>query len=365
MLKNKKKVLFTGGHAGTCALALVEEIKKRHLNWEIYWMGSKYLMEGKFYISPEMEYLRKAGVNTISVVSGKLNRKFDLLFIISIFKLPINFIHSLYHMIKIKPDLIFSFGSFTSFWVILIGKFLGIPVIIHEQTVVCGRANRLGQIFADKILLARYESQKYFRKNKTEVVGNPILSNFFDTGSRKNNVEIKTILIMGGSRGSQIINSLIKNNLNSYLEKFRLIHITGSVNFKEFEITKHKLDSSSKENYLVYSYVNPHKMADLYKKSDLVIGRAGASSVSELIASNTPSIFIPIPWSYLNEQYKNAEYASKFIPTVILNQDEISPGELYEEVLGLLNSEKNIGFIKSPDVNASEKIIDSIISILK
>ena len=363
MKKGNHKIILTGGHAGTAALSVVEEIKKQKLDWEIHWIGPKKAIEGKKSLSLEFKYFGKSNIKFHPIIFGKLHRRFSIWTIISIFKFPIGFIQAIYYLTKIRPFSVLSFGGFAAFPVVVLSKIFGVPVFIHEQTAVAGRANIISAKFADKVLLSRSTSEPYFPKNKSLVVGNPILSQYFENNNLSRS-GIKTILIIGGSRGSQQINKIVKQVLLKLLEKYKIIHLTGELDYQEFEKIKNNL-SKNKANYIVFSTVDPYEMLEIYNQSDIAISRSGANTVSELIALNIPSVFIPIPWSYLNEQAKNAQNSSKHIHTVILNQNRIIKDELTQAIDNLFSLEETTRKNNYLDKEASNKIVILLKKYLK
>ena len=338
-----KKLLLAGSHAGSTAIAVIEEIKKRNLNWEIHWVG--------------MEYKNFQGLDIIfhNLESGKIENKFTKNTISNFLKIPIGFIHG-YKLVKdIKPDLTFSFGSATgavsAFWSI----FFGIPVIIHEQTATAGRANIISSHFARTILLSRESSLNFFNKSKSEVVGNPINSEYLKYIGIKPNLRVKSILITGGSRGSTWLNDAIAPILPRLLEKYYILHQTGEANFEKFEYIKD-------EKYLSFGQVDPKNMAVVMSKADIVIARSGANTVSELAALKKPAILIPIPWTYNDEQQKNAKYMESLGLARILPQKELTAQKLLSEIEKLINDYSKVVKItedlESEDLHASEKIVD-------
>lgn len=364
MKKNKKTIVLTGGHAGTTALAVVEEIEKQKLNWKIHWIGVKKSIEGKNVLSLEYSYLNKKDVFFHPIITGRLQQKFSVWTIPSFFKIPLGFIQSAFLLVRIKPSVVLSFGGYASFPVVILSKILGIPIIIHEQTATTGRSNRAVAKLANKILLSRETSKNYFPKGKCLVVGNPILSHYFDYYEKLSS-NLKTILVLGGSRGSQYINGLIAHLLDKILEKYKLIHLTGELDYKKFLKLKENLEGKKKANYQVISTVDPYEMINIYKKADVVVSRAGANTVSELMAMTKPAVFIPIPWSYNNEQYKNAEYAKNHISLVILNQNLLDGNKLLESIDFLINKKLFLKKYKSVDKEASEKIVNILSKYIK
>lgn len=355
-----KKLLLAGSHAGSTAIAVIEEIKKRNLNWEIHWIGKRFAEEGKTTETLEYKNLSKYGVIFHNLDSGKIQTKFTKHTIPALFKIPVGLIKG-YKLIKeIKPDLTFSFGSaagaVTAFW----SNYLGIPVVIHEQTATAGRANIISSYFAKKILVSRESSKSFFNKNKTELVGNPINNEFSKYIGIKPNLRVKSILITGGSRGSTWLNDAIAPILPRLLEKYFVLHQTGEANLKKFEYIKD-------EKYLSFGQTTPKNMAEIIAKADIVIARSGANTVSELVALKKPSILIPIPWTYNDEQTENAKYMEKLGLARILPQKELTAQKLLSEIEKLIHDYSKIvkisEDIESEDLNASERIVDILVSL--
>ncbi|MFC1624984.1 glycosyltransferase [Patescibacteria group bacterium] len=358
-MKRNNRLLLTGGHAATTALSIVQEIKNQKIDWDIHWVGPQKAVEGKNIASLEYKYFEKYNVIFHKIITGRIQRRFTFWTIPSLLKIPIGFVQSLFLLIKIKPFLVLSFGGYASFPVVVISKIFKIPVLIHEQTSVVGRANQVVSRFVDKILLSRKTSKKYFSKDKSILVGNPILSEYFN-GNTKKSMDRKTILVIGGSRGSQPINKVIEENLRTILEKFNLIHLTGVLGFSDLEKIKSQFSDEISSKYQVISSVTPFEMLKLYKKADFVISRSGANTVSELIALKKPAIFIPIPWSYLDEQKENAKFASEYIPTMILDQNNLKGKNIIKLIESFSKSKFTFSKKESPDKESSKKVVEVI-----
>lgn len=356
-----QKLLLAGSHAGSTAIAVIEEIKKRNLDWEIHWIGKRYAEEGKTTETLEYKNLSKYGVIFHNLESGKIQTKFTKYTIPALLKIPIGFLKG-YKLVKsIKPDLTFSFGSaagaVTAFW----SNFLGVPVVIHEQTAAAGRANIISSYFAKKILISRESSLNFFNKSKSEVVGNPINSEYTKYLGVKSSPRVKSILITGGSRGSTWLNDAIAPILPRLLEKYYVLHQTGEANLSKFEYIKD-------EKYLSFGQTTPKNMAEIIAKADIVISRSGANTVSELIALKKPSILIPIPWTYNDEATENAKYMENLGLARILPQKELSAQKLLSEIEKLIHDYPKITKITedlvSQDLDASKKIVDILLDII-
>lgn len=345
-----KKLLLAGSHAGSTAVAVIEEIKKRNLDWEIHWIGMEY------------KNLTSLGIIFHNLESGKIENKFTKNTVTSFLKIPNSFIKGYKLVNEINPDLTLSFGSaagaIVSFW----SSFKNIPVIIHEQTSVAGRANIVSSYFAKLILIARGSSTHFFNKNKTKLVGNPLNKEIRKFVGLEKSTRVKSILITGGSRGSTWINDAVKPILPKLLEKYYVIHQTGEANLNQFKDIKD-------EKYFTFGQTDPQNMAEILAKSDVVISRAGANTCWELLALKKPSILIPIPWAYNDEQNENAKYMESLGFAKILPQKELTPQRLYAEIEILIEQYRSIlkktENVESEDLGASEKIVDILEDAIK
>ena len=360
-----KRIVLTGGHAATTALAVTEELIRRSGQkyiWDIFWIGTKRALEGKKVLSIESVILPRAGVKFHPIITGRIQRKFTLWTIPSLLQIPFGFIHALFIIKKIKPHIILSFGGFASFPTVVIGWLLKIPIIMHEQTSVYGRANKLASIFSNKILLARESSLRFYPKEKSEVIGNPILTQIANILPKSKMDIPPTIYITGGSRGSVSLNSFFKEILNKLLSEYYVVHQTGYSDYKRFQKIRGSLSRNLKKRYELYPNIDPMQVDGVFKRADIVVSRAGANTVSDIIAARRPAIFIPLPFAYKNEQYENAIFAQNFGVAKVLSQNDLNSQKLYFEIQNLMkNWNKMVGKIKnkiSPDVKASQKLVD-------
>lgn len=365
---NKNRLVLTGGHAATTAVAVVEEIRSQKKDWKLYWVGVKNAIEGKKIVTLESEVLPRLGVKFLPLTTGRFQRRFTFWTIPSILKIPIGFVQSFYYLLKIKPKAVLSFGGFASFPVVFSAKLLNVPVIIHEQTSAAGRANLLSARYASLITLARTESVKYFKRYKYLVIGNPVMKNIKKV-KHQSGAEIPVILIMGGSRGSQSINLAVENILRKLLVKYKIIHQTGGVDYLKYSQIKQRLPEALRENYEVFVRVNPLEIDKIYSQASVIVGRAGANTVSEIMIVKRPSILVPLPISYLDEQTKNAKIAQKFGIAKIIPQNKLTSARLMSEIEDAISKREDIASKvrskKSPDFDASKKLVGLIGSFMK
>ncbi|KUK84247.1 MAG: UDP-N-acetylglucosamine--N-acetylmuramyl-(pentapeptide) pyrophosphoryl-undecaprenol N-acetylglucosamine transferase [Microgenomates bacterium 39_6] len=329
----KKTIVITGTHL-TPALAIIEELKKSSSpKWEIYYLGRRYTMEGKKNQSPESLLLPQKKIKFINIPAGRLQRRFTVWTIPSLLKIPLGFIASLYHLNKIKPDVICSFGGYVSVPVMAAGKILSIPSLTHEQTTVVGLANRINGYFADLVAITFPQSKKFFPASKTIVTGNPLRPEIFQKDNNLYQFSQKKpqIYITGGSQGAQIINKAVWSILPQLTKKYNLIHQCGANDYPKLIKKYQKLPKKIKDSYFLVDYIRP-KSIGWALDSDLIIGRSGANTVLEIAALGKPAILIPLPKTSQNEQFFNALYLTNHGGGVIIEQKNLSEKKLLKTI---------------------------------
>ncbi len=351
-------IVLTGGHAATPAIAVVEKLKELHPHkLTFYWIGSKKAIEGSSTHTLEYKVFPVLGINFVAIVAGKIQTKLTIHTIPSILKIPIGFIQTFFALLSIRPRAILSFGGYASFPVVFWGWIFRIPIILHEQTVAAGRANIASSFFSTKIALSREESFNHFPKNKSVLIGNPLMQEIVGVGQKSKPGNPPTILIMGGSRGSEFINDEILKIIPDLVGKYNLIHITGESHYQ-------KIKSFAKDGYEVLSSVAPFEMSKYYQKADLIIARSGANTVSEIIATKRPSILIPLPRTFMNEQVQNARYAENFGIAKVLLETEVTSKTLLSQIQNsFLNWHKIVEQVSkkvSPDINSAKNLANLI-----
>ena len=308
--ENKKfKVVLTGGHAATTAVAVVQEIKSEKLDWDLTWIGVKNAIEGKKIVTLESEVLPQLGVKFMPLTAGRVQRRFTIWTIPSILKIPIGIVQAFYYLAKIRPGVVLSFGGFAAYPVVVNAKLLGIPVVIHEQTSVAGRSNILSIKFASQIAISRISSKKYYPSDKCILTGNPVMKEITKVKPKMELGNLPVIFVTGGSRGSQSINRAVEPILKKLLSKYKVIHQAGGLDYLKFSDIKQKLPQALRNNYDVFIRVNPLEVYKTYRESDVVVARAGANTVSEIMTVKRPAILIPLSISFMDEQTRNAEVA--------------------------------------------------------
>lgn len=280
----KKIILTGGGTAGhvTPNIALLPRLKE--LNYEVYYIGSKDGIEKKLIEEFEIPYY--------GISSGKLRRYFDVKNFSDPFKVIKGYGEALRLMKKIKPDVVFSKGGFVTVPVVLAAKRKKTPTIIHESDMTPGLANRLCISSAWKVGCNFPETLHHLPEGKAVLTGSPIRKELL-SGNKIRALDFcglsankPVILIIGGSLGAAAVNEAIRRILPELLKKYQVIHLCG----------KGKINGNltDLEGYVQYEYIKK-ELSDLFALSDLVISRAGANAICELLALRKPNILIPLP----------------------------------------------------------------------
>lgn len=355
------KIVIVGGHLSP-ALAVIEKLKDE----EIFYIGRKHAFEGDNDVSLESQELSKLNIPFFDLQTARLQRKLTKHTLPSLLKFPNGFRQSYKILNKIKPDVVLGFGGYLFLPVAISAALLKIPVVVHEQTLEAGFANKLVAKFAKKVCVSWKSSEKYFPKEKVILTGNPLREEIIRSGNRQNDKnKIPLVYITGGSAGAHALNLLVEQTLDRLLQKYSIVHQTGgSEIYKDFE----RLEKQKSERYTCRKFFTAKEVALMMQRADLVVGRAGINTVTELIYLQKPSFLIPLPFGQKNEQLKNAQFIKNlglgefiqqqsltpdlFVSTIFSMLDKITDYGLREEVLLKDVAERIVGVLK--DVTAKK-----------
>ncbi|MFZ5391009.1 MAG: glycosyltransferase, partial [Patescibacteria group bacterium] len=282
----KKIICLGGGTLGsvTPLLAVVEELLKRRNDLEIIWWGT--------YNGPESRLVKAAGLPFVAWPAGKWRRYFSWRNLTDLLVIFYAFIKAWFCLKKESPAILLTAGGFVAVPIAWAAWFRGIPVLAHQQDAIVGLANRLLKPIAVKFTLTLSDSFKDFIKSdKTILTGNAVRMGFLNPPSVSRarqllglSVDKKTIVFLGGGTGADFINNLVVDNLAELTKLGQVIHLTGlaksisvesSLNYKTIDLTSDSLN--------------------VLQAADVVVSRAGLSTLSELAALAKPAIIIPMP----------------------------------------------------------------------
>ncbi|MEK7512070.1 MAG: undecaprenyldiphospho-muramoylpentapeptide beta-N-acetylglucosaminyltransferase [Patescibacteria group bacterium] len=352
-------ILTGGGTIGSVSplLAVREKIIEQKIEAEFIWIGTEHGLE--------REILAQEDISFFAIKSGKWRRYFSAQNFFDIFRFIVGFFQAIKIIRTFKPDLILSAGSFVSVPVVLAGALFHVRIIVHQQDLKIGLANRLSATFATRITVAFDESLKYFPAAKTVLTGNPVRSRVA-TGDKESAVKyfgleigLPTLLVMGGSLGAEAVNKLLFAGITRLIEFCQIIHIVGRGNLVDW--TDRDKFGVLATRYHSYEYMF-EKLNMAYAAADLVVCRAGLSTLTELSFIGKPTILIPIP---NNQQGENARYFDSKNAVVVMDESEENQGKFVDTIKNLLSDAGSLRRLsdnmkRAMEQNANDKYLTLI-----
>lgn len=322
----KRIVLTGGGTAGhvTPNIAMIPKLKE--LGYEIFYIGS--------YDGIEKKLISDFGIPYYGVATGKFRRYFDPKNFSDPFRVIKGYAEAKKYLKEIKPDVVFSKGGFVSVPVVRAAASQKIPCIIHESDMTPGLANKLCIPVATKICCNFPETLQNLPKDKAVLTGSPIREELLQ-GDKVAGLHFcqftpnkPVIMVIGGSLGAGAINKAVRNALPRLLKDFQVVHICGRDKMDNMLLTT--------EGYKQFEYVKT-ELKDLFAMADLVISRAGANAICELLACKKPNILIPLPASSSRgDQILNAKSFEAQGYSIYLDEDDLTESNLVDKVHELM-----------------------------
>lgn len=348
----KKIVLTGGGTAGhvTPNLALLPKLQE--LGYEITYMGSLDGIEKKLIADFDLPYY--------GVPVGKLRRYIDPKNLTDPFKVIKGYAEAKKYLKEIKPDVVFSKGGYVSVPIVRAAASLKIPCIIHESDLTPGLANKLCIPKAKKVCCNFPETFNKLPKNKAVLTGSPVRAELF-TGSKeagrelcKFNSDKPVIMVIGGSTGSLAINKAVRAALPELLKEFQVVHLCGTGKIDNMLLTT--------EGYAQFEYLKA-ELKDIMALCDIVISRAGANAICELLSLNKPNLLIPLSKAASRgDQILNANSFEAQGYSMVLQEEDLDERILVEKVNELYQTKETYveAMKKSTQINAIDKIVSLI-----
>ncbi len=367
------RIVLTGGGTGghlTPLVAIADKLKaKLGPEAQLLYIGSGAEME--------KQMMAQEGIPAKFVQSGKMRRYFAMENFVDFLKIPVGFIQSLWILLRFMPDAIFSKGGYVAVPIVLAAWVYRIPIMIHESDSIPGVANQFLSKFANRIAVAYPSAEQYFPKEKTALVGNPIRFQVTDGDAVMFRQQLgftqsrKTILILGGSQGSRVINNAIVKILPKLLHHYQVIHQTGEKNYESvLHDAAYMGIKSGHDGYYATAFMNANQLRDAFALSDLVISRAGATFITEIAANGKAAILIPIATSANNHQEMNANELAHIGAALVLEEGNLGEHILMEKIEKILSDEvlrqsmiEKIKTFYHP--NAAEIISNGVIEIAR
>ncbi|GAA0177029.1 undecaprenyldiphospho-muramoylpentapeptide beta-N-acetylglucosaminyltransferase [Clostridium sediminicola] len=350
---NERKIIMTGGGSAghvTPNLALIPKLIEH--GYSIEYIGTSDGIEKRIIEGEKIKYHE--------ISSGKLRRYFDLKNFSDPFKVLQGIFQAKKIIKKVNPSVVFSKGGFVSVPVV-IGAYLNkIPVIAHESDMTPGLANKLAAPFCTKVCVTFPESLKFLDNEKAVLTGTPIREQIFE-GSKligKKICDFKEekpiLLIIGGSLGSKVINSAVRDNLLEFLVHFNIIHICGKGNIDD--------NLSKMDGYRQFDYVS-EELSHFMQAADVFISRAGANVIFEILALKKPNILIPLSAkASRGDQILNAKSFEKSGYSVVIQEEELNGKDLLNKVKDVYDNKST--YVKAMNKSDSKDGVENIVNII-
>ena len=348
----KKIVLTGGGTAGhvTPNIALLPFLQKE--GYEVSYIGSYDGIEKKLIEDFKIPYY---GIST-----GKLRRYFDFKNFSDPFRILKGYKQAISILKEIKPDIIFSKGGFVSVPVVRAAAFLKIPCIIHESDMTPGLANKLCIPVARKVCCNFPETMKSIPSDKAVLTGSPIRVELTQ-GNKIAALDLcgftankPVIMIIGGSQGAASVNVMIREALPKLLEKFQVVHICGKDKVDNLMLTV--------PGYKQFEYLKSD-LKDVFAMADIVVSRAGANAICELLALKKPNLLIPLQVGSRGDQILNARSFEEQGFSIVVREDYLDCDILIEKIHELYDNRQS--YINKMSQSLQMNSIDTIMKLIK
>ncbi|PKN84966.1 MAG: undecaprenyldiphospho-muramoylpentapeptide beta-N-acetylglucosaminyltransferase [Deltaproteobacteria bacterium HGW-Deltaproteobacteria-1] len=347
----------TGGHLFP-GIAVAEEFLRRDPHNGVLFIGTKRGIEHRLlgplgYELKEIEVEGLMGRGLKALVKG-------------VYAIPNSMLQSRKILKAFGPDVVIGVGGYASGPAVMAACLMRIPTAVAEQNALAGNTNRILGRFVDKIFVTYEQSKNQFSAGKVMVTGNPVRAAFADRlGKAIRKTSGRQILIFGGSQGAAAINKAVVAMLpllQKMKDSLKIVHQTGE---RDLEMVK-----KAYEQYGLDARVSPfiQDMMSAYESSDLIICRAGATSLAEITAAGRASILIPFPWAANDHQTLNARAMVEVGAAAMIKESELTPGKLFALVQSLLADDRKLRDMedrsrKSGRLDAAAKIVDACLQL--
>jgi UDP-N-acetylglucosamine--N-acetylmuramyl-(pentapeptide) pyrophosphoryl-undecaprenol N-acetylglucosamine transferase len=354
----------TGGHIYP-ALALIHEIKKHHPEAEFLYIGSENGLE--------KEIVKREEIPFRSIYVTGFKRKLSLENVKTVLRFFKSVKDSKSYLKSFKPDVVIGTGGYVCGPVVYAAAKMGIPTIIHEQNSVPGLTNKFLSKYVDKVAICFEESSSFFPTNKVVLTGNPRASEVIGRDGERGKKSVglnpnqKSVIIFGGSRGARPINDAVLEALKDVENKdYQILYVTGEVHFEN--VLERVKQLGNPKNVIIKPFI--HNMPDVLAGVDLVVSRAGATTIAEITALGLPSILIPSPYVTNNHQEKNARALSEKGASLLRLEKELNGKQLLQDIDSILLDETRLEKMKKASASlgipdAARKLYNEMVGLIR
>ncbi|HRY60518.1 MAG TPA: undecaprenyldiphospho-muramoylpentapeptide beta-N-acetylglucosaminyltransferase [Patescibacteria group bacterium] len=341
------KIIFVGGGTGGHVLpniAIIDDLmkisKKKGIDIDFIYIGRFFGIEKRIVLS--------RGIRYKGIFAGKWRRYGNWRNYTDLLLIALGFIQSIFILLLNRPKIIFAKGGFVTVPLCMAAALLRIPFLIHESDSILGLSNKILLRFAKKIYLGfPVEEYQNLPIGKCVFTGNPVREEISSIVENKQkfykkyglNPKKPIVFVFGGSQGSSAINKHINEILDKLVAKYVLIHQTGVKEANYFKQGYFELDEKDRKDYLIYSHIG-EEMGEMMANADLVVSRAGANSIAEIIALKKIAIIIPLPSAAADHQSMNAQFLKEIGVASILDEKFLDGEKFLEEIDFMIKDKK-------------------------
>ncbi|MBV9865916.1 MAG: undecaprenyldiphospho-muramoylpentapeptide beta-N-acetylglucosaminyltransferase [Abitibacteriaceae bacterium] len=382
------KILVTGGGSSghiSPALAIIKTLQELAAQTGADWTPRFLYLGGKRGL--EKDLVEKAGIPFVGVETGKLRRYLSRENLTDLFRIPVGTWQALQEVRNFRPDVVLATGGYVAVPPVIAAAMLRVPILIHEQTVQIGLANRITARFATRIALS-FESAMYelppALRHKAFVAGNPVRSTIFNGQAEEarrhfsfnpDDDSLPTLYVTGGSQGARILNRAVEAVLPDLLSVCRIIHQCGQQppgqeqDYDRLQRAVSQLSPELSRRYGLTRFI-AEELKHVFALADLVVGRAGAGTVSELCALGKPAIYVPLVPTGGDEQTRNAKMCQRVGAAIIIPQADFDGLSLLSEVKTLLADKSRLDVMgraasSLAKPNAARDMAEAVLALVK
>ncbi len=321
----------TGGHLFP-GLTIARRLKEEDEDSETIFVGRKKGWEA--------EVVLREGFEFIAISAGGWLGKSPGTRIWTMLEVFAGLWQSFFILTRLRPQMVVGMGGYVAGPFVLVASLLRFPTIIHEQNLVPGFTNRILSRFVNEIAVSFPESSRFFPPGRVRVTGNPVRKEILKSaGSGRKSKRKRTLLIMGGSQGAHRLNLIFAQAIDCFKDKmsaWQIVHLSGR---KDYDLMVQIYEKSGMDA-VVHSFLR--HMEEVYRETDLVVARAGATTVAEITACGLPAILVPYPLAARHHQEENARWLERKGAALTLREEDLTGEKLAETVLSLMSDEERL-----------------------
>lgn len=348
----------TGGHLFP-GIAIAEEFLKRNAQTKVLFIGTKRGIESRL--------LNRLGYELQTIEIEGIKGRGTKALVKSAFQIPKSLWQARSILKQFGPDMVIGVGGYASGPAVLAAYLMKIPTFIAEQNAIPGVTNKILGNFADRIFITYAQTQECFPRQKVVISGNPVRASFTARKAQKDVAgDYRQLLIFGGSQGAEAINKSVVDmmpQLQKMGNKIRVVHQTG---LSQMEAVRKAYEQCGIQAVVTDFIVD---MAEAYAQADLIICRAGATSLAEITVAGKAAVLIPYPWAANDHQMKNALAMSDAGAAVLIPEKELSGESLFSVIDGILRDESRLRLmeknaLKTGKGEAAATIVDECMKLI-